>query len=116
MIWRATVRVHHIPVRWSERLIGGEEAIGWKLFGFIPVLTASGDDITRSTVGRVAAESAWLPLVLCSDTVLLTEPDALHLRASLPVQGRTVPLEFSVGHRGRIDAVFSERPSRSDYQ
>ncbi len=114
MIWRATVRLHGIPIRGSDRLIDGEGAMGWKLFGLVPVLTASGSDITRSAVGRVAAESVWLPSVLYSDNVLWMEDASSHLRASLPVQGRTVDLEFHVDDTGRLAAVSLQRWGNSE--
>jgi hypothetical protein len=63
MIWSAAVRMRGIPIRGSDRLVDGEGATRWKLFGIIPVATASGPDITRSVAGRVEVESIWLPSV-----------------------------------------------------
>jgi len=67
MIWNATVRMYGMPIRGSDRLVNGQGAMRWKLLGVIPVMTASGSDITRSAVGRVQGESVWLPAVLSSD-------------------------------------------------
>src|ERR1700712_1808397 len=42
MIWKATVRMHGLPVTGFDRLIGGEGAMRWKLLGSVPVMTAAG--------------------------------------------------------------------------
>src|SRR5579885_3682978 len=68
-IWRATVQLKGIPIRDSDRLLDGRGATSWKLLGFIPVVSASGPDITRSAVGRVNIESIRLPSVLASGQV-----------------------------------------------
>lgn len=69
MIWTATVRQHGLPIRGFDRLVDGEGAMRWKLLGVVPVVTASGRDITRSAVGRMMAESVWLASMLCGGTV-----------------------------------------------
>ena len=61
MIWSATVRMYGMPIRGFDRLVNDEGTMRWKLFGIIPIVTASGPDITRSAMGRVIAESVWLP-------------------------------------------------------
>ena|SRR5689334_7697316 len=61
MIWRATVRMHGISIRGGDSFVDGQGAMHWKLFGIVPVINASGPDITRSAAGRVNIESIWLP-------------------------------------------------------
>jgi hypothetical protein len=72
MIWQATVWMNGIPVKGFDRVIDGEGSMQWKLFGVIPVVAASGADVTRSSIGRVQAESVWLPSVFCGDRVFWT--------------------------------------------
>ena len=57
-----------------DRLVDGEGAMRWKFLGIVPVMTASGPDISRSAAGRVEAESVWLPSVLCGEDVAWTAP------------------------------------------
>jgi hypothetical protein len=57
MIWKATVRMFGLPIRGFDRLIDGEGEMHWKLLGLIPIMSASGADITRSAVGRVSRRS-----------------------------------------------------------
>jgi len=105
MIWSATVRMNGMPVRGFDRLVDGEGAMRWKLFGIIPIMTASGPDITRSAAGRVMAESVWLPSVLCGGDVAWTAQDSLHPHAWLTVQGETGELAITIDDTGALKTV-----------
>lgn len=74
-------------LRFDCRLLDGAGAMQWKLLGIFPVMVASGSDITQSAVGRLQAESVWLPSVFCSDDVSWTKMDSSHLHSSFVVQG-----------------------------
>jgi hypothetical protein len=109
MVWRATARMHGVPIRGFDRLVDGKGEMRWKLFGIIPLITAAGPDITRSATGRVAAESVWLPSVLCNDDVSWTAPDSSRARASFTVLGERVQLAFTVDDKGRPESVRLKR-------
>src|SRR5947199_6035543 len=57
LIWKATVRMHGLPITGFDSLHVGEGAMRWKLLGIVPVMTASGPDISRSAAGRAEAEA-----------------------------------------------------------
>lgn len=61
MIWSATVRRMGLPITGYDRLVGGQGEMNWRLLGVIPVMKASGRDITLSAMGRLWAEMQWLP-------------------------------------------------------
>ena len=109
MIWNATVRMKGMPIRGFDRLVNGEGAMRWKLFGIISVMRASGPDITRSAAGRVMAESVWLPSVLCGDEARWTAQDAFHPRASLTVQGEAGELTLTIDDNGRLKTLTLPR-------
>lgn len=109
MIWQAAVRMRGLPVRGSDRLLDGRGAMRWKLLGLIPVMTASGPDVTRSAAGRLAAELIWLPSALSGDDMSWTAPDWSHARASLAVQGNLVELALAVGGSGRLESLRMQR-------
>lgn len=109
MIWQATVRMMRLPVYGYDRLVDGVGAQRWKLLGLIPVMTASGSDIARSTAGRLAAETVWLPPVLARDAVSWTAVDAHRVRAAFTVQGEPVELTLTVDDDGRLEAVTLPR-------
>jgi hypothetical protein len=60
-IWAATTRVAGLPVTGFDRLSSGTAQMQWRLLRRIPVLTATGPDVTRSAYGRLAGELALLP-------------------------------------------------------
>ncbi len=86
----------------------------WKLFGIIPVVTASGPDITRSAVGRLAAESVWLPSVFLADDVAWTALDASTVEVGLRLQGHPAELTLTVDDDGRLEAITLKRWGNPD--
>jgi hypothetical protein len=60
-IWAATARVFGIPVIGFDRLSSGSGQMRWRLGGLVPVMSATGPDITRSAAGRLAGEMALVP-------------------------------------------------------
>lgn len=105
MIWSATVRMHGLPIRGFDRPVNREGAMRWTLLGILPIMTASGPDITRSAVGRVAAESVWLPSVFCGDDVSWTTSDLFHPSAHIEVQGQATVIDLTISDHGRSEAV-----------
>jgi len=106
MIWTATMSPFGIPLfRGFDRLIDGAGAMKWKLFGLLPVVKASGPDITRSGAGRVQAESVWLPSLLCGDDVSWNSSEPLRATATITVAGETAPVEFTMDEHGRLITV-----------
>ena len=109
MIWRASVRMHGMPIRGHDRLIDGVGNMQWKLFGLIPIMRASGPDITRSTAGRVAAEYVWLPSALCGGKAAWSASDDARAHAKLATEGEATNLTICVDPKGRLEQVLTER-------
>jgi len=105
MLLRATVRMRGLPIRGSDSFVDGRGAMGWKLFGIIPVVNASGPDITRSAAGRINVESVWLPSVLVRDNVSWTKSDTGQPRARFCAHGETAELDLTVDETGRLKSV-----------
>lgn len=114
MYWGASVKMGGLPVRGYDRLVDGEGAMNWKLFGLLPIVTASGADVTRSAVGRVAGEFLWLPSALCAPNVLWSAPDALRLHARLPLLTETIELDLTTDATGRPETVHLQRWGNPD--
>jgi hypothetical protein len=108
-VWQASVKMRGLPIRGSDRLWQGQGAMRWKLLGLIPVMTADGQDITRSAAGRVAAESIWLPWVLRSKEVTWTSSDAGHPKASFSAFGEWVEMELTIDDAGRLQSIWLPR-------
>ncbi len=63
-IWRARATRGLAQIRGFDRFGHGEGEMRWKLWGLIPVMRSSGDDVTRSAAGRLALEAVVLPSAL----------------------------------------------------
>ncbi|MFO8010176.1 MAG: DUF6544 family protein, partial [Dehalococcoidia bacterium] len=109
MVWSASVRMYGIPVRGFDRLVDGEGEMRWKLLGLIPIIRASGPDITRSVAGRVAAELIWLPSMLCDREVEWEAEDASHARALISISGHASNIRLTVRNSGRLDSISVQR-------
>lgn len=109
MIWKARVSMKGLPITGSDRLIDGRGSMRWKLLGLFPVMKASGPEITRSTAGRVAAESLWIPSALCSAAVSWSEPEEGRVRAEFAAFGCDHRLTFALDESGRPRSFIMPR-------
>ena len=103
-VWKARVSG---GLSGSDALVDGEASSSWNWLGVIPVMRASGPDVTRSAIGRWLLESCWLPTMWRPDdgaswdgsTVTLSrlgETDRLRLR----FDGRGVLTSFEMRRWG----------------
>jgi len=113
MIWHARLRIGGLSVRGEDRFLDGEGAMRWNLAGIIPLMRASGPDITRSAAGRAAAESIWLPSSLCSDDVWWRAGEGNAVHARFAVDGHAADLALAVA-QGRLHAVSLPRWGNPD--
>ena len=98
MVWRATARMRGLSIRGFDRLLNGAGAMQWRIFGLIPLIRAAGADITRSAAGRVAAESIWLPSMLCGAGVSWQGADASVARARFAIDGHPSDVSLAFDH------------------
>lgn len=113
MVWTATVRMSGLPVRGYDRLVNGRGEMRWRLLGLIPVMAASGPDITRSAAGRVLTEAVWLPSVLAAEEVKWTADVASEPRARLSTNGDAADLALTIDGQGGLQAVALLRWGKS---
>ena len=99
MIWRAKVRTRGASIRGFDRYLDGAGKLQWKLGGVIPIIRASGPDITRSSADRYAAELVWLPSALLSDRVSWSGDDTAlaHARITVGNRERNLALRLNIG-------------------
>jgi hypothetical protein len=109
MIWKASVRLYGAPITGSDMLVDGEGAMKWKLFGLIPIVRASGPDTTRSTAGRLQAESVWLPSTFWENGVEWAIPDPSHANARFTVQGHEGELALTIADDGQLKSIKMSR-------
>lgn len=109
MIWSATVSMHGIPVKGYDRLLNHEGAMQWKILGLIPMMSATGTDITRSSAGRILAESVWLPSVYCRSSAAWKEQETSHASVSVTMEGERPELMLAVSDTGQLQSVTLQR-------
>jgi hypothetical protein len=70
----------------------------------------NGDDVSRSTAGRAAGESIWVPTALLpSFGAAWSATDDEHITVELTVDGHTVRVHHEIDDRGRIRSSRHER-------
>jgi hypothetical protein len=103
-----------LPVTGSDRWIDGAGAMRWKLLGMVPIVTADGPDISRAALGRVQAESVWLPTVLLGRDVVWSATDSTHVSADLRLGNHATHLDLSVEPGGRLRTACIARWGNPD--
>jgi hypothetical protein len=111
LIWRATVGEGILKISGSDRYVDGEGAMLWFMGYFIPLVRASGVDVTRSAAGRVALEAAlMLPSALLPEAGARWEAiDARSARVLLQVGSEQLALVITVAPDGRLERVEMPR-------
>lgn len=100
MIWRATVRLNGLPITGSDRLLDGRGRVHWKLLRLFTVAHDEGPEVTRSAIGRVQAESMWLPTMLAESSAKWLESPPPQSVVDLTTLGLTTRLHFTAGKDG----------------
>lgn len=67
-VWAAHTKLAGLPVSGFDSYSLGEGRMSWRMLGVIPVMSASGYDVTRSAADRLSAESVLLPSSLVAAT------------------------------------------------
>jgi hypothetical protein len=99
-VWKARVG-GALPIVGSDRWVDGEGSMRWRLLGIVPVMTADGPDISRSSAGRLQLESMWLPAVLLDpDVEWMQDDDDAHAEVVVRAHGEESHIELDVDDRG----------------
>ncbi|MBN2608852.1 MAG: hypothetical protein JXA64_07030 [Candidatus Fermentibacteraceae bacterium] len=109
MVWAATVRRMGIPVKGYDRLLDGKGELDWKVLGVIPVMRASGSDVTRSAAGRVKAEMLWLPSAFLQSGARISQEDPGHITIDLSLHGDDSPVTIEIDSEGRPVSLRMKR-------
>lgn len=115
-IWAAHARVAGLPVTGFDRYSAGTGQMRWRLLGVLPVMTATGPDLTRSAAGRLAAEATTL-LPTAFDRITWTsgsEPDTAV--ATWRIGGQQETVQLRVGADGGLHEVVMQRWGNPDGQ
>jgi hypothetical protein len=107
-IWAATARMVGLPVRGFDRFSSGSGEMRWRLLGVLPVVTAAGDDVTRSAAGRLASEIVLAPTGFRTATWTAgRSPD--HVVGTWRIAGESESVELHIGPAGQVRSVLVSR-------
>jgi hypothetical protein len=106
--WKVKARVRGLPVTGADTYAHGEGRMRMLLLGLVPVVDATGPELSRSAVGRLVGESMWLPSAWLPRAGATVEPvDADRFAVTTTVDGETTRVVTTVDAQGRlIDAAF----------
>ncbi len=107
-VWAATARVLGLPVTGFDRYSAGSGQMDWRLGGLVPVMTATGPDVTHSAAGRLAGEMALAPTTFRGAT-WTPGPDEDSALATWHIDEHRESVEFRVGPDGRLLGVLMQR-------
>ena len=109
-VWAATARPLGLPVRGFDRWTRGSGEMRWRLFGTVPVITATGADVTRSAAGRHAGELlVALPTAALAPEVRWRPLDDDRAVATVEVGRGTQDVTVTVGADGALTEVAMQR-------
>jgi hypothetical protein len=112
-IWAATARVAGLPVTGYDRYSSGVGQMRWSLFG-LPVMRASGVEVTRGTAGRLAGEAVlWLPTAYAAAT-WTDGPDPDTAVAAWRIGDLDDAVHLRVGSTGRLEEFWLDRWGNPD--
>ncbi|POM23544.1 hypothetical protein BTM25_46980 [Actinomadura rubteroloni] len=118
-LWSATARVAGLPVIGHDRYDAGVGEMRWRLLGAIPVLSASGPDVTRSAAGRLAGELVLDPAAALTSAVTFEHVDDRRVRAHVTIGGEAHPVTLTVAPDGALTSVTLPRwgnPDKGPYR
>jgi hypothetical protein len=109
-VWAATARPLGLPVRGFDRWTRGSGEMRWRLFGAVPMISASGADVTRSAAGRHAGELlVALPTAALAPEVRWRPLDDDRAVATVEVGERAQEVTVTVGADGALTELAMRR-------
>jgi len=112
----ATARLLGLPVIGFDRYARGSGQMRWRLAGAIPVMSADGDDITRSAAGRHAGELLLAASAAALPPDQLAPVDTDHVIARIPVGPQMHEVALTVAPSGALTEVVMSRWDNPDRQ
>jgi hypothetical protein len=111
LIWQASVGAGTRRISGHDLFADGEASMRWFLWGIVPIVQASGPDLSRSAAGRVALEVAlWLPSALLPPAGARWEAvDGERARVHLSVDGERLAPVLTIAGDGRLTRIEMQR-------
>lgn len=109
LVWQATTKIGPLPFWILDTHFEGAGRLRGTVLG-IPVMRASGTDVSRSSRHRVVAESLWIPPVLLPHRgVVWTAETDETIRARLVVDDEPIDVRLTLHPDGAVRELFMQR-------
>lgn len=105
-VWKATARKGPLMLTVRDHYLDGEGRMRVALFGLVPVVNATGPDLSKSAMGRLLIEGAALPSAfLPGPHVRIEGIDDARFTVIISLHGETTPITVTVDPNGRVTEV-----------
>jgi Family of unknown function (DUF6544) len=113
-IWAATAHLAGLPIRGHDRYTDTTGEMRWRALGVIPVMVATGDDVTRSAEGRLASEIIFAPAAALASGANWQQVGDRQVMTQVRIGPATVPVTLTLRSDGSLEAVTLLRWGRPD--
>lgn len=104
-VWKAKATRGPLVLSAVDHYLDGWGRMRISLFGLVPFVNATGADLSKSSLGRVLAESVFMPSALLPGPHVSIEGiDESRFRVTMEVNGDRVPYVIAVDEQGRLTA------------
>lgn len=111
-IWAVRTRLLGLPVTGFDRWTRGTGEMRHRILGRLPLVQASGPDLTRSAAGRLAAESVMWPPAALDPAIEWRQLGTDSVMMRVPVAGTAHEVTLTIGPDGRLLGVRVPRWAR----
>lgn len=108
-VWTAHARMSGLPVRVRDHYFDSDGGVHVDALGLIPMPLGSGEDVTRSSRGRLVGEAVWCPTALVGPGVTWEAAGADRAQFTLTVDGEAIQVTVDVGPDGALREATLER-------
>jgi hypothetical protein len=115
-IWAATAQVAGLPVTGYDRYTVGTGQMRWRVLRLIPVMGATGPNVTRSAVGRLAAEGTVLLPTMYAAATWTSGSDPNAATATWPIDTYEEVVDLHIDGDGRLTEAHLQRWGNPDGQ
>jgi hypothetical protein len=109
-VWSTRATMGPVWLEGADVCTQGYGRMHFDMFGMIPMIDVTGDDVRRSALGRLVGESSWLPAALLPQRGVQWEAvDDTHINATVTLDGETVTARLTIDAAGRLVSLVLDR-------
>lgn len=109
-VWKARAWKGPLVLTVSDRYLDGAGRMRISLFGLVPIINATGPDLSKSAMGRLLVESVEIPSsLLPGRNVSIEAVDDSRFTAVASLHGEKTPITVTVDQDGRVKEMVMPR-------